>query len=126
MSGNGNGGGNGNGSTRIAVPTHNERLTAHLGHCGEFMLFDVDREARSVKRVVRETPPPHEPGVLPQWLASQGAQVVIAGGMGQRAQQLFERHGVEVHLGVAEAPAMSIVKAFLDGRLETGANACDH
>lgn len=126
MSGNGNGRGNGNRVMRIAVPTQDERLTSHLGHCGEFMLFDCDREARSVKRVTRETPPQHAPGVLPEWLAAQGAQVVIAGGMGQRARQLFEHHGVEVHLGVAEGPAMSIVKAFLDGRLQTGVNRCDH
>jgi ATP-binding protein involved in chromosome partitioning len=101
-------------------------LTAHLGHCREFMLFDVNRDERSIKKVTRETPPPHEPGVLPEWLASRGTRLVIAGGMGQRAQQLLEQHGIEVRLGVAEAPAMSIVKAYLEGRLETGSNLCDH
>ncbi len=123
---NGNGDGSGNGSMRIAIPTRDEKLTAHFGHCLEFMLFDVDRTERSIKRVTKEMPPAHEPGVLPAWLASQGANLVIAGGMGQHAQQLFEQHGVKVHIGVAEAPAMSVVKAFLDGRLETGSNLCDH
>ncbi len=122
----GNDKGNGNGPMRIAVPTQDGRLTAHFGHCAEFMLFDVDRNERSIKRVTREVPPAHEPGVIPAWLASQGAHIVIAGGMGQHAQQLFGQHGVEVHVGVAEAPAMSIVKAYLDGSLEAGSNLCDH
>jgi len=122
----GNGNGSGNGSMRIAIPTRDEKLTAHFGHCLEFMLFDVDRTARSITRVVRETPPAHEPGVLPAWLASQGADLVIAGGMGRHAQELFAQQGVDVHVGAAEAPAMSVVKAFLEGRLQTGSNLCDH
>jgi len=122
----GNDRGSERGSLRIAVPTQNGRLTAHFGHCAEFMLFDVDRDNRSISRVTKEVPPPHEPGVIPAWLASQGAHLVIAGGMGKRAQQLFGQHGVEVHVGVVEAPAMSIVKAYLSGSLETGSNLCDH
>ncbi len=122
----GNGARRGNGSMRIAVPIEGGRLAMHLGHCAEFMLFDVDTEARTVTRVAKEEPPAHQPGVLPQWLASQGADVVLAGGMGRRAQQLFAEHGVEVHVGIDEAPAMAVVKAFLEGRLRTGVNICDH
>ena len=52
----------------------------HFGHCERFALLDVDLDARAI--TVREdlTPPPHEPGVLPRWLAEQGVGLVLAGG----------------------------------------------
>jgi predicted Fe-Mo cluster-binding NifX family protein len=72
------------------------------------------------------TPPPHEPGLLPRWLHEQGATVIIAGGMGQRAQGLFAENGIKVVVGApAEAPD-ALVRAYLDGTLKTGGNVCDH
>jgi len=40
--------------------------------------------------------PPHEPGLLPRWLHEQGAHLIIAGGMGHRAQELFVQNGIQV------------------------------
>ncbi|MCD4691145.1 ATPase [bacterium] len=111
---------------RIAVPTSDGKLVAHLGHCREFMLFDVDPEACTIEGSSLEVPPAHEPGVLPAWLLSLGAQVVIAGGMGQMAQQLFAKDGIDVLVGVGEAPAESIVLAYLNGEIKSGSNLCDH
>jgi len=56
----------------------------------------------------------------------QGAELVIAGGMGRRAQQLFAQHGVDVVTGAPPEPPETVVAAYLDGTLEVGANACDH
>ena len=72
------------------------------------------------------TPPPHEPGLLPRWLHEQGADVIIAGGMGQRAQQLFAQSGIKVVVGApADAPER-IVESYLSGTLVSGQNFCDH
>ncbi len=111
---------------RIAVPTANGELVAHFGHCREFTLFDVDPEACTIEGSTCEVPPPHEPGVLPSWLSSRGARVIIAGGMGQQAQQLFRKGGIEVLVGVETASAESIVSAYLKGELKGGSNLCDH
>lgn len=111
---------------KIAVPTANGKLAAHFGHCDVFTLVETDPETNAVKTVNEVTPPPHEPGVLPQWLREQGAEVIIAGGMGRRAQMLFAENGIEVIVGApVEAPDV-LVTAYLDGALETGANLCDH
>ena len=72
------------------------------------------------------TPPPHEPGLLPRWLHEQGADVIIAGGMGQRAQQLFAEKGIRVVYGVPSDTPETIVTAFLDGTVVSGENLCDH
>lgn len=111
---------------KIAIPTAGGRLCMHFGHCEQFAIVEVDSEARSIVGTTPLTPPPHEPGVLPRWLHEQGAAVIIAGGMGQRAQSLFAQNGIEVVVGAPAETPESIVSAYLDGTLETGGNACDH
>ena len=72
------------------------------------------------------TPPPHEPGVLPRWLHDLGVQVVIAAGMGSRAQQLFVESGIKVITGAPMDPPESLVNQYIEGILMTGENVCDH
>jgi ATP-binding protein involved in chromosome partitioning len=72
------------------------------------------------------TPPPHEPGVLPRWLAELGANVIIAGGMGSRAQTLFNMNGIKVVVGAPVDYPEKIVADYLNAALVTGANTCDH
>ncbi len=111
---------------RIAIPVAEGRLAMHFGHCQEFALVDVNEASRAVSGSESLVPPPHAPGVLPKWLAEQGATVIIAGGMGVRAQGLFAEAGIEVLVGAPSAPPEEIVKAYLDGSLKTGGNLCDH
>jgi len=111
---------------RVAIPTVDGKLCLHFGHCEEFALVDVDDETRQVESVRGANPPPHAPGVLPRWLAEQGATVIIAGGMGRRAQELFAQAGVEVVVGAEPGDPRDVVEAWLAGTLTTGANVCDH
>jgi len=111
---------------KIAIPTADGRLAMHFGHCQQFALIDVDETSRKAAEPRFLTPPPHEPGVLPAWLSEQGATVIVAGGMGQRAQQLFTNHGIRVVLGAPAETPEAIVAAFLDETLAVGENPCDH
>ncbi|MCL4204130.1 MAG: NifB/NifX family molybdenum-iron cluster-binding protein [Pirellulaceae bacterium] len=111
---------------KIAIPVSAGRLCSHFGHCEQFALVEIDEATRQPKPAVFLTPPPHEPGVLPRWLHEQGAQVVIAGGMGQRAQQLFGDAGIQVVVGADSETPAELVEAYLDGSLTSGQNPCDH
>ena len=111
-------------SMRFAVPTNDRKLCAHFGHCAEFAIIDVENNT-----IVNEsyiTPPPHEPGLLPGWLHERGVNRIIAGGMGQRAQQLFAEKDVNVTTGAMGECPREIVENYLNGTLSTGANTCDH
>ena len=111
---------------RIAVPVANGKLAMHFGHCAQFALVDVDEGARNIVNTVHVDAPEHQPGLLPRWLAEKEAHVIIAGGMGSRAQNLFAEHGIEVIIGApSEAPEI-LAEAFLNGTLESGDNVCDH
>ncbi|OEU65831.1 MAG: chromosome partitioning protein ParA [Desulfovibrio sp. S3730MH75] len=115
-----------NGMIRIAIPVVAGKLCMHFGHCEQFAIIDVDIQTKGVVATNMETPPPHEPGVLPKWIADQGVQLVLAGGMGAKAQTMFTDAGVRVIVGSpAEAPE-NVVANYLAGTLVTGQNTCDH
>ncbi len=109
---------------KFAIPLAEGKLTAHFGHCQEFALVEVeDNQIKSKETLV---PPPHEPGVLPKWLHEQGADVIIAGGMGGRALDLFAQNGIKVMIGAPTLTPEELVEQYLDDSLQTGANVCDH
>lgn len=109
---------------RVAIPTAEGKLAMHFGHCAEFTLVDV--ENNSIVNTSSVTPPPHAPGVLPVFLKEQNVTHIIAGGMGQRAKDLFAQNNIEVIVGAQALSAEELVKSMLDGTLKTGANICDH
>ena len=101
-------------------------MALHFGHASRFAIFTTDDDGREITAVDRVVPPPHEPGVLPAWLGRQGADVILAGGMGQRARELFEEQGIRVVTGVTAQDANEAVTTFLEGKLTSGENPCDH
>ena len=111
---------------KIAIPLHEGRLAGHFGHCGEFALVDADPSAGSVGAVKTLQAPAHAPGVLPSWLRAHGVDVVIAGGMGRRAQALFAEAGIQVVVGAEGGEPVSLAASYLGGTLTTGENLCDH
>ena len=111
---------------RIAIPLANGRLSMHFGHCDKFALVDVDEAGNKALNTTLAVPPPHEPGALPRWLGEQGADVIIASGMGRRAQQLFAQSGIRVVVGAPAESPEDIVAAYLNGTLAVGDNICDH
>ena len=111
---------------RIAIPVTEGTLSAHFGHCEAFALIDVDRESKTITATEMLAAPPHEPGLLPRWLAEKGAEMIIAGGMGGRAQGLFQQQNIAVLVGAPSDTPETIVNAWLQGLLKTGDNVCDH
>lgn len=110
---------------KIAIPVdENGILDGHFGHCKFFALLKVDGDTiLSEEKVV---PPPHEPGILPKWLAEKGATDVIAGGMGHKAIQIFNYNNVNVFVGAPQLSANELAEGFLQQTIEFTANYCDH
>ena len=111
---------------RIAIPLSQGKLSLHFGHCDQFAIFDIDGETSKVINRKDAAPPTHAPGVLPKWLHENNVSVIIAGGMGQRAQQLFAQNDIEVVIGATTSSPEELVSAYLEDTLETGDNICDH
>ncbi len=108
----------------FAIPTQNGKLCAHFGHCEKFAI--VSTEEDKIVNIDFLTPPMHQPGAYPKFLADNGVSVIISGGMGVKAQDLFTQNNIEVCMGVgAESPEL-LVEQFINGQLSTGENLCDH
>lgn len=111
---------------RIAIPVSEGQLDPHFGHCRYFALVDVEPADKVITETTMVEAPPHEPGALPAWLAEEGANLVLAGGMGSRAIQLFKAQGIEVIVGAPKLDPQSLVKAYFADEIGADANACDH
>ena len=88
-------------------------VSGHFGHCENFNIYDEDVVAN----------PGHRPGFLPNFLADRGVQVIIAGGMGGGAVDIFNERNVEVIVG-ATGDARAAVEAYLKGELKTTGAVC--
>ena len=111
---------------RYAIPVSGGVVSPHFGHCEYFALIDVDEDRKEIIRKELVPSPGHQPGLLPEWLAEQGAAFVIAGGMGSRAQGLFQQNRIGVIVGTMESDPEKAVLNYLKGQLATGDNICDH
>lgn len=111
---------------RIAIPVFEGKLSQHFGHCDTFVVIDTDGDSGQIVNRQNLTPPRHEPGVLPKWLHGEGVNIIIAGGMGQRAQQLFAQNQIEVVVGAPAESPENLVSAYLNNTLQAGENICDH
>jgi ATP-binding protein involved in chromosome partitioning len=109
---------------RIAVPVVNEELSMHFGHCEHFAIVDV--ENGEIKSINYYNPPQHAPGVYPQWLAQEGVNTIITGGMGVRAQELFTQNGIKVVFSGEIATPETLISKYLSGGLKESDNTCDH
>ena len=109
---------------KIAFPTSDrEHVDQHFGHTKEFCLYTV--ENNEVKDISFITPPPHTPGALPLFLRDQGVDVIITGGMGNRAVELFKHNAIDVILG-AQGLIQANLDDFFDGDLASTLSPCDH
>jgi len=108
----------------IALPIRDGSFCSHFGGAETFALYTVDEKNRTVDTCQVLTPPEHGRGVFPMWLREQGVTTVLVGGIGPRACTIFDRHGIEVMLGVEGENPDSMVEAFLAGNLEVSGEVC--
>ena len=108
----------------FAVPTENGKLCEHFGYCEKFAIIETkDQKIINEKYI---TPPVHQPGVYPKFIAENDVKVIISGGMGVKAQNLFAQNEIEVCVGVNADSPEKLVEQYFTGQLQTGENLCDH
>jgi predicted Fe-Mo cluster-binding NifX family protein len=109
---------------KIAIPTSNGQLDPHFGHCRQFTLVEVEDDLIQGTTILEA--PPHKPGLLPPWLVERDVTDVIAGGMGNRAIQLFNQFGINVFVGAPILSPPELVTGLIEKTITFAANYCDH
>ena len=107
---------------KIAVASEDKMVAQHFGHCPNFNIFDVE-DGKIVKEESIANPG-HKPGFLPNFLNDMGVKVVISGGMGGGAVEIFNEKKIEVITGAA-GDAKEAVMAYTQGNLKSNGVVCN-
>ncbi|MGE5580600.1 MAG: NifB/NifX family molybdenum-iron cluster-binding protein [Bacillota bacterium] len=106
---------------KVAVASDRSMVTEHFGHCESFNIYEV--EDGEIVRSESVPNPGHKPGFLPNFLNDMGVKVIISGGMGGGAVDIFNEKGIEVIVG-ARGGAEAAAKDYLKGNLRSTGTIC--
>ena len=116
---------------RVAVASEDDRLldapvSAHFGRCPYYTIVTLDGDRiQGVESVENPFYNAHgQPGQVPAFIRDQKANVIIAGGMGQRAAGFFQEFGIDAVTG-ATGSVSAAVKEYLSGTIQ-GTTPCNH
>jgi len=108
---------------KIAVPSLDGLVDEHFGHCKEFMIFRVEKDA-----LIEEQPIPSLSGCgcksgVASVLARSGVTHLVAGNMGEGAVRVLGSQGIVVVRG-ASGSARAAAEAFAKGTLADSGVGC--
>ncbi|MBN2443881.1 MAG: NifB/NifX family molybdenum-iron cluster-binding protein [Spirochaetales bacterium] len=106
---------------KIAISTDGNFVSAHFGRCPSFTLAEIQDGTILGKEIINN--PGHHPGYLPVFLRDHGAEYIIAGGMGQRAQILFDQNNIKTIMGIT-GTIDDVLRQLCDGTLKGGESLC--
>ena len=106
---------------RIAVASEESTVSGHFGYCEGFTIYEVE-EGKIVSKSFTANPG-HKPGYLPVFLNELNVNTIIAGGMGETAQNLFNENGIEVVVG-AQGLSEDAVQKYISGELKSTGTVC--
>lgn len=106
---------------KIAVASDRGLVTGHFGHCEHFNIFNSENGKVVSTEIVLN--PGHKPGFLPNFLNDMGVNVIISGGMGGGAVDIFNEKGIEVIVGATGA-AQEAAEMYLTGVLKSTGSVC--
>ncbi|MGV8905597.1 MAG: iron-sulfur cluster carrier protein MrpORP [Acetobacterium sp.] len=112
---------NGENKMKIAVASDNGLVSGHFGHCESFVIFDA--EDNKITKTESVPNPGHKPGFLPVFLNDRGVNVIISGGMGGGAVDIFNEKNIEVITG-ASGKAADLANSYLMGELKSTGSVC--
>jgi predicted Fe-Mo cluster-binding NifX family protein len=103
----------------------NSEMSMHFGRCPFFTLVDVEEGKLTNAQVVNNPAfENHVPGAVPEFIRDQNVNMMIAGGMGPKAVNMFNDFGIEVATGVG-GKVEKVLAAYLEGKVQ-GTVPCNH
>ena len=84
-------------------------------------MLDIEDNKLVNKQIIDN--PGHQPGFLPKFLNEKGVDCIIAGGMGARAQMLFDENSIKTIMGVT-GEIDTVIEQLLKGTLKGGESLC--
>lgn len=108
---------------KIAIAVENGQICGHFGHSPSFSFYEVE-DGKIVSSENIQSPGAGH-GVLPDFIASNKAKAVIAGGMGAGAVNGCNARGIQVITGITGNPDDAAL-LFAKGQLVSTGSVCSH
>lgn len=111
---------------KIAVPTKDQVVDSHFGHCDHYTLFAID-EAKNITGIEKYDSPvgcgcKSDVAAL---LKAKGVDVMLAGNIGQGAINKVAEAGIKVIRG-CKGNIETVVKQYLTGFILDSGEVCSH
>ena len=109
---------------KIALPLDtNNSICEHFGHSSKFLFVEIENGEILNQEV--SSPPPHQFGAFPMWLISKNVNVLLCKGIGFKAVQMLEQHGIKVYSNVKESNPEIAISSFINNELTTSSIYCN-
>ena len=110
---------------KIAVPTRENLVDDHFGHCAYYTIFEIENN-----EIVNKTTMPAPAGCgcksgIAAILQAEGVCLMLAGNMGEGAKNVLEYHDIKVIRGCS-GEVENLIKAYLNGQISDSGFSCSH
>ncbi len=106
---------------KIAISNDSGKVAEHFGRCPQFTILEIEK-GKVIKKEVIENPG-HFTGFLPKFFHEKGISIMVVGGVGRKAQKLFEEYEIKLIWGVS-GNIKTVLKDFIEGKIKTEKNIC--
>lgn len=106
---------------KIAIAAEGKMVSHHFGHSEGFIVYEKLNNDIISKNFLKN--PGHRPGFLPIFIKEKNIDLVITGGMGDTAKELFKDIGVDIVIG-ARGECDEVIEQYLKGKLKLAKNVC--
>jgi len=110
---------------KIAVPTRNNIVDDHFGHCEYFTIFKVEEKEITKTELLRSHGGCGCKSNIIEVLYEHGVRYMLAGNMGIGAYNKLSRQGIKVIRGCS-GDAKAVTEDFLNGKIEDKDELCAH
>ena len=112
--------------TKIAIPTRNNVVDNHFGHCEFYTILTIGQNHEILS--CETLPSPEGCGCksnIAGQLEEMGVIVMLAGNMGQGALNVLTNHHIKVIRGCSGA-VLDVANAYLKGEIKDSGEGCHH
>ena len=110
---------------KVAVPTRDNRVDDHFGHCAYYTIFNV-LENKVTEKTTLASPQGCgcKSGIAPV-LRDMGVRVMLAGNMGEGAKKVLSANQIEVIRGCS-GDVDELINSYLAGNIQDSGELCAH
>lgn len=106
---------------KVAIAVDSGEVAQHFGRCDKYVILRCKNGKIKEKKDLKH--PGHKPGFLPKFLAEKGVEVILTGGIGRKAINLFERADIKIISGV-KGEVNKVIKDLMEEKINGGKNLC--